>query len=53
MIPDPPRDEDVFGFGADVENKGKRKRAEEPDVASQMEKANKTVRYFALLSLPH
>ncbi|KAJ7286936.1 hypothetical protein C8J57DRAFT_1282381 [Mycena rebaudengoi] len=43
MIPDPPRDEDVFGFGADVENKGKRKRAEEPDVASQMEKANKTI----------
>ncbi|KAJ7281632.1 hypothetical protein C8J57DRAFT_1298215 [Mycena rebaudengoi] len=42
-IPNPPRDEDVFGFGADVENKGKRKRADESDVASQMEKANKTI----------
>ncbi|KAJ6631401.1 hypothetical protein B0H10DRAFT_492540 [Mycena sp. CBHHK59/15] len=49
-IPDMPRsakgkereilpDEDVFS----VENKGKRKRAEEMDVESQMEKANKTI----------
>ncbi|KAJ7125384.1 hypothetical protein C8R44DRAFT_840418 [Mycena epipterygia] len=52
-IPDMPRstkgkereilpDDDVFGQGT-VENKGKRKRADESDSENQMEKANKTI----------
>ncbi|KAJ7503183.1 hypothetical protein B0H11DRAFT_2223268 [Mycena galericulata] len=36
-------DEDVFGQGASVENKGKRKRTDEMDSENQMEKANKTI----------
>lgn len=58
-IPDMPRgtkgkereilpDDDVFGQGA-VENKGKRKRADESEGENQMEKANKTVRWFLLI----
>ncbi|KAJ7647860.1 hypothetical protein FB45DRAFT_1052271 [Roridomyces roridus] len=38
-----PIEEDVFGEGAVVENKGKRKRTEDWEVESQMEKANKTI----------
>ncbi|KAJ6589168.1 hypothetical protein B0H19DRAFT_1248724 [Mycena capillaripes] len=45
-------EEDVFGQGAPVENKGKRKR-DESEVENQMEKANKTIIKQSTMHLLH